>query len=53
MTKEMLNKVNEYCETGSYFIMREIEEYCAVNNLFLDEDEDTLQIEDETFKLNF
>lgn len=53
MTKEMLNKINEYCKTGSYSIMIEIEEYCTENNLFIAEDEDTLQIEDETFKLNF
>ena len=39
MTKEMLNKINEFCESGNYSIMREIENYCNENNLFFAEDE--------------
>lgn len=53
MIKEMLNKVYEFCETGSNVVLREIEDYCRENNLFFAEDEDFIQIEDDKFSLNF
>lgn len=53
MKKEILNKVYEFCETGSNAVLRKIEDYCRENNLFFAEDEDSIQIEDDKFSLNF
>lgn len=53
MTKRLIEMANEYCETGSYAIMRQIEEFCNTSNLFFAEDEDFIQIEDEVFRFKF